>query len=164
MTTLPELEKRIRVLNDIEAIKQLHYRYFNGLLLSDINEILPCFSEKGVIDVHAGIAKTPEQRVNFFKKLLAEHHIGKEGLFMVHPIINVDGDSATGKWLIYLQFARPRIMNPRPTIFATDEAPDWMQGYYETTYIREKGEWKVSYMQFRCRLMSPMTTLKGYKP
>jgi len=164
MATLKELEKRIRVLNDIEEIKKLHYRYFNGLLKSDINEILPCFAENGVIDVHAGIAKTHKKRVAFFTKLLSEHHIGKEGLFMVHPIINVDGDRATGKWLVYIQFARPRKMVPRPTIFTTDEAPDWMQGFYETDYTRDNGEWKVSYMKFRCRLISPMHTLKGYKP
>jgi hypothetical protein len=102
--------------------------------------------------------------VAFFTKLLAEHHIGQEGIFMVHPIIEVDGDKATGRWLLYIQFAQPRKMDPIPTIFATDEAPDWMQGYYETEYVRESGVWKIGYMQFRCRLVSPMHTLKGFQP
>ena len=164
MATLEELEKRLRALNDIEEIKQLHYRYINGLLKSDINEILPCFADDGAIDVHAGLAKTPEDRVTFFTKLLTEHHIGQEGIFMVHPIIEVDGDKATGSWLLYIQFAQPRKMDPIPTIFTTDEAPDWMQGYYDMEYVRENGEWKVSYMQFRCRLISPMHTLKGFQP
>ena len=164
MATIEELEKRLGVLQDIEDIKKIHYRYFNGLNTSDIDEILPCFSEDGVVDVHAGMAGSHEERRAFFQKLLSEHHIGKEGLFMVHPIISVDGDQATGSWLVYIQFAQPRKMSPRPTIFTTDDAPDWMQGYYEMEYARENGEWKISYMKFRCRLISPMHTLKGFQP
>ena len=163
MTTIEELEKRLTVLQDIEEIKQVHYRYFNGLTTSNIDEILPTFSEEGVVDVHAGYSKGPEERKAFFERLLSEHHIGKEGNFMVHPIIEVDGDEATGSWLVYLQFAQPRKMVPRPTIFTTDDAPDWMQGFYEMEYVREKGEWKISYMKFRCRLISPMNALKGFQ-
>jgi hypothetical protein len=164
MATLQELEKRIGVLKDIEEIKQLHCRYLNGLIRSNINEILPCFAKNGVIDIHAGTGKTPEGRVVVFKKLLSEHHIGKEGLFMVHPIINVNGNTAKGSWLLYLQFARPRKLVPRPTIFTTDEAPDWMQGFYEADYTKEDGEWKLACLKFRCRLVSPMSTFKGFKP
>jgi hypothetical protein len=160
--TLQELEKRLRVLEDIEEIKKIHYRYFNGLTTSNFEEILPCFSKNGVVDTHAGIAKTPEERKEFFRILLSQHHIGKEGNFMVHPIISVNGDKATGSWLVYLQFAQPRKMSPRPSIFTTDDAPDWMQGFYDMEYIRENGEWKLSYMKFRCRLMSPMHTLVGF--
>ena len=155
MTTIEELEKRRTVLQDIEEIKQVHYRYFNGLTTSNIDEILPTFSEEGVVDVHAGYSKGPEERKAFFERLLSEHHIGKEGNFMVHPIIEVDGDEAMGSWLVYLQFAQPRKMVPRPTIFTTDDAPDWMQGYYEMEYIKENGKWKISLLKWRSRLRSP---------
>ena len=161
---IEELEKKIRVLEDIEEIKKLHYRYINGLTVSNIEEILPCFSQNGVVDIHAGMAKTPEERKKIFKKLTSEHHIGQEGNFMVHPVISVNGDKATGSWLLYLQWAQPRKMNPRPTIFTTDDAPDWMQGFYDTEYVRENGAWKISYLKLRIRLASPMSTLLGFKP
>jgi hypothetical protein len=161
---IEELEKRVKVLEDIEEIKKLHYRYINGLTTSNIEEILPCFSQNGRVDIHAGMAKNPAERKQIFEKLLSEHHIGKEGNFMVHPVISVNGDKATGSWLLYLQFAQPRKMNPRPTIFTTDDAPDWMQGFYDVEYVRENGEWKISRLQYRCRLISPMSTLLGFKP
>jgi hypothetical protein len=161
---IEELEKRIRVLEDIEEIKKLHYRYVNGLTVSNIDEMVPCFSQDGIVDIHAGLAKTPEERIKIFKKLLTENHIGKEGNFVVHPVISVNGDKATGSWLLYMQFAQPRKMNPRPTIFTTDDAPDWMQGLYDVEYVRENGVWKISYLKIRVRLISPMSTLLGFKP
>jgi hypothetical protein len=161
---IEELEKRIRVLEDIEEIQKLHYRYVNGLTVSNIDEMVPCFSQDGIVDIHAGLAKTPEERIKIFKKLLTENHIGKEGNFVVHPVISVNGDKATGSWLLYMQFAQPRKMNPRPTIFTTDDAPDWMQGLYDVEYVRENGVWKISYLKIRVRLISPMSTLLGFKP
>jgi hypothetical protein len=125
---------------------------------------LPCFSQNGVVDIHAGKAKTPEERKQIFKKLTSEHHIGQEGNFMVHPDISVSDDKATGSWLLYLQFAQPRKMDPRPTIFTTDDAPDWMQGFYAVEYVRENGGWKISRLQYRCRLISPLATMIGNKP
>ena len=154
--TLEELEKRLQVLEDIEEIKKIQLLYFNALTIADYDEVLKTFSKDGVVDIHAGLAKGSKEREKLFKETLSQHHIGKEGNFCVHPIISVDGDKATGSWLVYLQFAQPRKMVPRPSILATDDAPDWMQGFYENEYVKENGKWKISYLKWRCRLISPM--------
>lgn len=89
--------------------------------------------------------------------------IGQEGDFVVHPIISVDGDTAKGMWLLYLQYALPRKFKSRPPSMTTDDAPDWEQGYYEMEYIRQDGKWKISFLKFEPRLRSPMTLMKDVK-
>lgn len=151
-----EMETRLKVLEDIEEIKQLHVRYVNSLLLANYDELLDCFSEDGIVDAHAGLAKNQKEREKLFKGSLAKLHIGQEGEFAVHPIISVEGDKAKGSWLLYILWAQPRKLIPKPTILATEDAPDWQQAFYEMEYVREKGNWKISYLKIRNRLISPI--------
>lgn len=161
---LEELEKRVRVLEDIEEIKKLQIRYLNCLILTKWDDLIDCFADDGVIDIHSGIGRGKAEISKIFKERVAVYHIGQEGNLVVHPIISVDGDEAKGSWLLYLQFAQPRKLKPRLAICCADDAPDWQQGFYEAEYVREKGKWKISRLKWRCRLLSPMTLLKDYKP
>ena len=154
--TLEELEKRIRTLEDIEEIKKLQVRYVNCLLKAQFDDIVDCFAEDSVLDLHAGLCNGKQEMLKLFKETLSAHHIGQEGEFVVHPIISVDGDKAKGSWLLYNQYAQPRKFEYRPGLLALENAPDWLQGFYETEYIRENGEWKISRLKWRCRLISPM--------
>ena len=72
---------------------------------------------------------------------------GKEGDFVVHPIIRVDGDKATGKWLIYLMYCYPR----------TGQSLFWVQGFYDMDYVRENEKWKISVMRWTERMGLPGT-------
>jgi len=152
---LEEIEKRLTILEDTEAIKKLHAHYVNCLNLADYDALLDCFWEDAAVDLHAGQAKGKKQLIPFFKGGMSKNHIGKEGPFSVHPIITVDGDKAKGSWLMYIQYVRPRKLDPKPTIFLTDDAPDWVQGYYEMEYQKKNGEWRISFLKWRCRLISP---------
>jgi hypothetical protein len=149
------LESRIQNLEDIEEIKQIQYQYVNSLILNKWDELVECFSENGVFNVHAGSATGKEAIKKIFVEKLAVNHIGKEGLYIVHPIIKVDGDKAKGSWLLYTQFALPRKLKIKLPELPTDDAPDWFQGYYENEYVRENGKWKISNLKYRTRLMSP---------
>jgi hypothetical protein len=44
--TLEEIEKRLRVLEDIEQIKQLQNRYLNCVMFTKWDEIMDCFTGK----------------------------------------------------------------------------------------------------------------------
>jgi hypothetical protein len=44
---------------------------------------------------------------------------------------------------------------------STDDAPDWLHGYYDMEYVREDGKWKISYLKFRTRLWSPVSEVIG---
>jgi hypothetical protein len=152
---LEELEKRVRILEDIEEIKKLQNLYVNALTQADFKTAVECFSKNGVIDLHYGYAKGKEEVAKIFREKIGRTHVGLEGNFMVQPIITVDGDTAKGNYLLYIQYARPRSLPPEYKEMLGDEMPDWMQGYYNMEYVREDGKWKISLLYWRRRLMSP---------
>jgi hypothetical protein len=153
--SLEELEKRIKILEDIEEIKQLQIIYVNNLTTTKWDEIANCFAEDGVVDIPSGSAKGRKAIAKHFKEKVGVNHIGMEGNFVVHPIISVDGDKAKGNWLLYIQFSLPHKLKAGDPFLYTDVAPDWMQGYYEVEYIKENGKWKISLLKWSCRLWSP---------
>jgi hypothetical protein len=160
---LEEMEKRLQRLEDIEEIQNLQIRYCDNLIQAKWDELIDCFSDDGIVDLHAGYCKGKEKMSKLFKEKIGLTHRGQEGNFAVHPIITIDGDTAKGSWLHYIQFAQPRKFEPVPEIFNTDKAPNWIQGYYEMEYKKVNGQWKISMLKWRARLVSPMTTLKSYK-
>jgi hypothetical protein len=153
---LEDFEKRIKVLEDIEEIKKIHYRYLDSLVKVQFKDIVDCFAKDGILDIHAGVAKGRKEILKLFNEKISLQHIGQEGEFCVHPSITVDGDKAKGSWLLYIQFAQPRKLKQHEGLLAVENAPDWLQGYYDAEYIREDGEWKIARLKWRCRLMSPM--------
>lgn len=154
--SLEELEKRVRILEDIEQIKSLHVHYLNCLTTASWPEVHDCFSDNAVIDFPQGVARGKQEIVAIFADVVAKTHVGLEGNFVVHPIITVDGDKAKGSWLMYIQFARPRDLPKDFTDLIGGEDPDWMQGFYEMEYARENGQWKIAFLKWRRRLMSPI--------
>jgi hypothetical protein len=152
---LEGLEKRVKVLEDIEEIHKLQVRYVNALTVVNWEEVVDCFAEEGLADLTSGRAKGKEQLNSLFREKISGMHQGLEGNFVVHPFITVDGEKARGSWLLYIQFCRPRPLPPEFLALIGGETPDWMQGFYEMEYIREKGRWKISLLKWRRRLLSP---------
>jgi ketosteroid isomerase-like protein len=110
------------------------------------DDVIDCFAEDCSIDV--GFGGFPKGKANvgkFFKEMLFQIHIGKEGIFSVHPLITVEGDTAKGNWLMYIMYADHRTWASRY----------WLQGIYDCEFVRENGEWKFSYLQWRPRLEPP---------
>jgi len=155
--TLEEFEKRLRTLEDIEEIKQLQAHYVNCLTTTEWDELIDCFVENAVVDLHSGFARGKEAIAELYKEKISITHIGMEGNFVVQPIISVEGDRAKGSWLLYIQFSLPHKMRVAPAMTAEEDAPDWMQGFYEMEYVRENGKWKISSLKWRRRLRSPRT-------
>ncbi len=152
---LEELERRVKTLEDMDQIQKLQVHYVNCLTTASWPEVYDCFAENGVIDFPQGTARGKEEIKAIFTNVVAQMHVGLEGNFVVHPIVTVDGDTAKGSWLLYIQFCRPRDL---PSDFLAQiggESPDWMQGFYEMEYVREGGTWKISLLRWRRRLLSP---------
>ena len=150
---IEEIEKRLRVLEDIEEIKQIQIRYVNALTTTDWDDLVDCFSENAFVDLSDGFRGKEEIAV-FYKGEITWTHIGKEGNYLVHPVISVDGDKAKGSWLLYTLFSRPHTLQVKG-MPAARKAPDWMHGFYEMEYVRENGKWKISMLKWRQRLESP---------
>ena len=153
---LEELEKRVKNLEDIDQIRNLQFHYVNCLTTANWPEVHNCFAENAIIDFPQGVSRGREEIIAVFRDLVAQMHVGLEGNFVVHPIVTVDGDTAKGSWLLYIQFARPRKLPKGFTDQIGGETPDWMQGFYDMEYVRENGEWKISLLKWRRRLLSPI--------
>jgi hypothetical protein len=153
--TLEEIEKRLKVLEDIEEIRQLQSRYVNCLTTIQWDDLVDCFAENGVVDLPTGIARGKKEIEKYFKEKIAITHIGMEGNFVVHPVISVDGDRATASWLLFTYFSMPHKIQIAPALTADEDAPDWMSGFYDMEYVRENGVWKISLLKWRSRLRSP---------
>lgn len=137
------LEDRIRRLEDIEAIKQLKARYCD--VCDDMHNpgrIASLFAEDGVWESpdfgqahsHAEIRKLFEGfRDNFS---FSQHNI-------MNPIIEVDGERATGVWYIM-----------GPWTQTADGRAIWMTARYDDDYVKIDGEWKYQHLRARVRMVS----------
>ncbi len=146
-----DLERRITVLEDIEAIRKLKatYCYLCDAGLQDPKNrdaIMSHFAEDAAVDFGLG----PESQFQ-----------GKEGLefffgglvpsavsfcmHMVHnPIIEVNGNEASGTW--YYE---------APTTDTSTGKAQWMAGTYNEKYVKQNGRWKFKAIQTVWKYISP---------
>jgi hypothetical protein len=130
-----ELEKRVKVLEDIEAIKQLHINYVYLLCNLRWDDMVECFAEDATMELlDQGVVKGKKEISGVFHNVLAERVKRNDGHFVGQPIITVNGDKAKGYWILYLFFAEPEVR--------------WLQGRQDCEYVRVKGEWKFSKVKF----------------
>ena len=132
MADLSELEKRIRVMEDIEAIKKLKAKYFRCVdkKLWDENEHVRV--DYAVADYGMGIELLQGRKaiVEFLKK-----NLGRDSMISAHqghnPEIDITSDTtAKGVW----------VLNDRLIIQTIATSSAWR--YYEDEYIKANGEWK----------------------
>lgn len=137
-----DLEKRIAEVEDIEAIRKLKGRYC--LYVDQRNEDgwVSLFTQDGVWESDKfGVHEGREAIRTLFRNIpgflsFALHYV-------TNPIIEVDGDRATGNWLLL-----------EPCTFIQGNQPTWGAGRYEEQYVKVGGEWKFK----RLKLISSFWT------
>lgn len=146
-----EIEARLRVLEDIEAIKKLKatYCYLCDAGLDDPEnrkELIAHFTDDAKVDFGLGPASRFEGKEGlevFFGRVVPG--AVSFSMHMVHnPIIEVHGDRASGRW--YYE---------APTTDATTDRAQWMAGTYYEEYVRENGEWKFASIKTKWKYISP---------
>ena len=138
---LDEMEKRLKITEDIEQIKQLHGRYQDAHVFGDVTGEVACFAEDGILDVDDQKRTKPEI-VEFLSQPKSDRPVLKEAGIAAHPQIKVEGDKATGHWVNYNLFS---YADTKQLLF-------WMQAFEDAEYKRENGEWKISYIRWVKRL------------
>ena len=138
------LDARIRRLEDLESIRQLKYRYCN-LCDEDYppDALAALFTEDAVWD--GGLLGRAEGRAAIRKFFAA---CSKTVSFAVHhvinPLIEVDGDAATGLWLLW-----------QPIVFTRGDRAAWLAARYHDRYRRVGGEWLFEHVRVETRALSP---------
>jgi ketosteroid isomerase-like protein len=143
------IEKKTALIDDVkqlvdkDAIKELWYNNCYLIDQGEVDAVMETFTEDAIMDT--GAFGNAEGK-NAIREML-EELFSKELLFtrhMVHmPLIEIDGDEATGKW--YLDC---------PSIVGDGEAV-WTQGTYKHTFRRVNGKWKISKFTFEPSYVTP---------
>lgn len=141
---LAALEQRIRRLEDLEAIKALKTRYALACDADyDADALAAMFTEDAVWDGGAiGVNVGREAIRTFFQGSsrrisFAKHH-------MLNPLIEIDGDTATGTWYL-LQTC---------TYIDGDQAV-WGAATYHDRYVRAGGTWKFAHVRLESHFWTP---------
>jgi len=146
--TLEELEKRVKVLEDIEAIKQLHISYILALNEQKFEEMIDCFAEDATLDGIEGKYNSKEEIAKMLRAMAASQRsvkMWKGGQILVHPVISVDGDTAKG-CLTWFRISKPQKFTSEIGQEIMLIAP--RQARYDMEYKRVGGKWKMSRMKF----------------
>jgi ketosteroid isomerase-like protein len=100
------------------------------------------FVEDGIWDGTpvAGYAKGREQIRELFQKFAAVPFIIH---YVTNPLIEVDGDTATGHWHALVTATTP------------DRAALWSLGMYDEKYVRTAEGWKIQTLRFISAANSP---------
>lgn len=152
MADLAALEERIRVLEDIEAIRKLKHRYLRCLDGKLFDEMGDLFTDDVRTSYFNGEIRTEGKAatLDFFKMgliedLVALHH-GH------HAEIEITGPTtATGIWGLY-NYLIDKKHNRRQRV----------GGIYHETYVKENGRWKIR--SITCRQLFQETWDQGDIP
>ncbi|MGI4792566.1 MAG: nuclear transport factor 2 family protein [Janthinobacterium lividum] len=136
------LEQRVQALEDREEILKLKARYvnlndggWNGPTHTDPQGVADMFVEDGIWDgrPNSGYAEGRDQIKALFEAFGAVPFIVH---YVTNPIIDVDGDAATGNWHALVTSTMP------------DQQAIWVLGIYKETYVRSPQGWKFKTLRF----------------
>jgi len=142
--SLAELEKRMQVIEDTEAIKKLHQNYINLMDNIRYDEVPDLFTDDATVEIRSSGVKKGKKEINEIYQMIKGFYNGGVarhiGHMCVEPDIKVDGNNAQGTWLIYFFDSIPK--------------QSWVQGINECEYRKEKGKWLISKLKFTRTLAS----------
>lgn len=134
-----DLARRIDRLESIEAIKKLKHRYMNYCDLGyPPDKLGPLFTDDAVW-TSKDFGRHPSRRAleTFFSGISAQ--IVFAAHLAMNFIIDVDGDTGTGKW---------RILMPCTMVEDGKKVSRWLLGDYDEEYVRLNGVWLFKKIDF----------------
>lgn len=135
MTPIEALERRLRRIEDIDAIRQLKARYFTCCDRKDPHGMRACFAP-GVVRIDYGRIGTFDHRdelVDVFERLACHPHIVEQH-HGTNPVIAVLDDAhARGTWGLCYQ-----------AIDMQARTLTQLGAYYDDTYRKIDGAWMIA--------------------
>jgi uncharacterized protein (TIGR02246 family) len=148
------LEKRIQALEDLEAIKQLKYKYAlccdRAVNEKDPMPLLDVFTEDAVWDVGGFGVYEGKTAIKETAMAVLTQQIKFTYHFFSQPMITIDGDTATGKWYLW-------------ALYTMADGNDMvLAGYEDETYRKVDGEWLISSVKLGAGCFAPLQ--QGWGP
>lgn len=141
MPDLADLTRRLELLEDIEAIKQLKYRYWRHLDLKQWEALGECFAADATVCYSSG--KYEFSGVTAIMEFLSQSLGVARGSVTIHhghhpEIERLSATTARGTWALYnYMFNR------------TENRGIRIGAYYEDTYVKLAGAWKFQHIGYR---------------
>ena len=141
---LEDIERRLKVLEDVEEIKGLKARYCAYCDDNyDADGISGLFIEDAVWDGGMrGRADGREEIRDFF--IRAAQRLPFARHMVMNPLIEVDGDRARGTWYLF-----------QPCTFAEGNRAVWGSARYDEEYVRVDGERKFRTLKLTSFFWTP---------
>src|SRR5262245_6255552 len=137
MATLAELEARVAALEDLEAIRQLKYRYFRALDLKRWDDLGACFTADATVSYGGGRYRFEgrDAIIGFLRDALWPDR-GTAGLpHGHHPEIELTSPTtARATWALHNY-----LLNER------ERRGVRMACVYEDRYVKDGGAWKIAH-------------------
>lgn len=152
MSDMATLEHRIRILEDIEAIRQLKHRYFFACDRKRPAEVLDCFAPGEVNLDYGRIGRFDRaaDMVAIFEQLACQEHI-VEMHHAQNPEVRVlDATRAEATWGLYYFMINTR-----------DRNVTQLGGFYLDEYRKIDGRWKITASAFHCTSTEVMDVSEG---
>ncbi|WP_321799211.1 nuclear transport factor 2 family protein [Caballeronia sp. J97] len=135
MTSMEELEARLRRLEDADAIRRLKARYFTCCDRKDPQGMRACFAPGAVhIDYgRIGVFGNADQLVDVFERLGCHAHVVEMHHGVNPDIVVLDAMHARGTWGLHYQM-----------IDTNARTLTQLGAYYEDEYRKLDGAWKIA--------------------
>ena len=141
---LAALQHRVQTLEDVESIKKLHRTYVRLLADRRWDDMLEMFVADAVVDLRDHGARHGRAEIaELFGSMRAAGN-PHDGYVLSSPVIEADGDLATGVWTWHRHLCDFPGMGGTLPAFGS-----WWEGRYRCTYRRVNGQWKIATMHFR---------------
>jgi len=148
--TVAALEQRLGMVEDVNAVRSLQYKYGYYIDKCLYDEAVELFSDKARIrflnGIYIGRAGARRLYCDWFREHFTKGHNGPGyGFLLDHlmsqDIIDVapDRQSAKGRFRVLMQGGYHESRAPIPNF----PSANWEGGIYENTYVKEDGVWKI---------------------
>lgn len=112
-------------------IQELKYRHCYATDESDTAAVPELFVEDGVLDIPLKDPLVGHEEIQSYFEWLEEQEYTARAHNLVNPVIDIDGDTATGKWYYMVVYAFPD--------------GDFLlgQGVFDDEFVRTDDGWKI---------------------
>jgi hypothetical protein len=159
---LNEMDNRMGILEDTQAIRNLHYAYGYYIDKCLYEDVVDLFAENGEVHFFGGIFRGKEQGVrrlyvgNFLQGFTGGKPGPVYGFLLDHPqmqdVIHVAPDRKTAKarFRCLMQAGAHESSPSAKAAIAKGEKPMvwWEGGIYENSYVKENGVWKIQILNY----------------
>ena len=142
--TMQDLERRLESLEARGEIERMHAEYLRAVADRQFDGLVDWFTDDAVIDMRVHGVKAGREAILEHFSHMVETPLDGATYFVTSPVVEVDGNTATGIWTWHRLYSTVQVAGQTVTSWGV-----WDEGRYDCEYRREGGRWRFSRMRFR---------------